>query len=115
MSWFKKLSCFLIVLSALSFSAGDAFAQNVFKLDFMKTSGKFGTWVQKQAENFENAMKEIGESQFATFIGKGIEAAKKGIAFAKEKLEELASALGISKSCINHRLRKIESIARGEL
>ena len=33
----------------------------------------------------------------------------------EEKLEELASALGISKSCINHRLRKIESIARGEL
>lgn len=89
MTWLKKLSCFLIVLSALSFSGGDAYAQNVFKLDFFKTPGKFGTWVQKQAENFENAMKEIGESQFATFIGKGIEAAKKGIKFAKEKMDEI--------------------------
>lgn len=33
----------------------------------------------------------------------------------EEKLEELAKLLGISKSCINHRLRKIESIARGEI
>lgn len=32
-----------------------------------------------------------------------------------EKLEELAKTLGISKSCINHRLRKIESVARGEI
>lgn len=33
----------------------------------------------------------------------------------EEKLDELAKLLGISKSCINHRLRKIESIARGEI
>lgn len=33
----------------------------------------------------------------------------------EEKLEKLAEILGISKSCINHRLRKIESIARGEI
>ena len=85
MSWFKKLSCFLIILSALTVSGETAYAQNIFKLDFAKTPSKFSDWVQKQAENFQNAMKEIGESQFATFIGKGIEAAKKGIKFAKEK------------------------------
>lgn len=32
----------------------------------------------------------------------------------EEKLDDLAERLKISKSCINHRLRKIESIARGE-
>lgn len=35
--------------------------------------------------------------------------------FPEEKLDELANKLGISKSCINHRLRKIESIAKGEI
>ena len=33
----------------------------------------------------------------------------------EEKLDELATRLNISKSCINHRLRKIESIAKGEI
>lgn len=101
MNWIKKISCFLIVLSALSFSGGDAYAQNVFKLDFFKTPGKFATWVQKQAENFENAMKEIGESQFATFIGKGIESAKKGIQFAKDKLNETKNLFKKVKDGIN--------------
>ena len=101
MSWAKKLSCFLIVLSALTFSGGDAYAVNVFKMDFGRIPGKFGDWVQKQAENFENAMKEIGESQFATFIGKGVEAAKKGIAFAKEKMEQAKALFNKVKKAID--------------
>ena len=101
MSWAKKLSCFLIVLSALTFSGGDAYAVNVFKMDFGRIPGKFGDWVQKQAENFENAMKEIGESQFATFIGKGVESAKKGIAFAKEKMEQAKALFNKVKKAID--------------
>ena len=101
MSWVKKLSCFLIILSALTFSGGDAYAQNVFKLDFGRIPTKFGDWVQKQSENFENAMKEIAESQFATFIGKGVEAAKKGIAFAKEKMEQAKALFNKVKKAID--------------
>ena len=101
MSLLKKLSCFLIALSVLSFSGGDAYAQNVLKMDFLKTGGKFGNWVQKQAENFEKSMKEIGESQFATFIGKGIEAAKKGIQFAKEKMNEVKKMYAKAKEAVN--------------
>ncbi len=101
MSWFKKLSCFLIILSALTFSGETAYAQNVFKLDFAKTPTKFGDWVQKQADNFQNAMKEIGESQFATFIGDGIKAAKKGLAFAKEKMEEVKTFIKKVKDTVD--------------
>lgn len=84
----KKIGYFLIILSVLAFSGSNAYAQNVFKLDFIKTSQKFSIWVQKQAENFENAIKEISESQFATFIGKGIDAAKKAITFVQDKVKE---------------------------
>lgn len=99
MNWAKKLSCFLIILSALSFCGGDAYAQNIFKGDFLKTGGKFGVWVQKQAENFEQAMKEIAESQFATFIGKGIDAAKKGMAYIQEKLKVVKAVIkGVQKT-----------------
>ena len=85
----KKLSYFLVILSVLIFGAGDTYAQNVMKVDFVKTSQKFSIWVQKQAENFENAMKEIAESQFGTFIGKGIDAAKQAFKFVKEQLQRV--------------------------
>ena len=101
MSWVKKFSCFLIILSALTFSGRDAYALNVFKFDISRICPNFGTWVQKQQENFENAMKEITESQFAVFIGKGIEAAKKGIAFAKEKMEEAKALFNKVKETID--------------
>ena len=101
MNVLKKLSCFLVVLSVLSFSGGDAYAQNVLKMDFLKTGGKFGNWVQKQAENFEKAMKEIGESQFATFTGKGIDAAKKGMQFAKDKMNEVKNIYTKANETVN--------------
>ena len=34
--------------------------------------------------------------------------------FPEDSLDSLAQKIGISKSCLNHRLRKIESIAKGE-
>ena len=80
----KKLSYLLVILSVLVFSGSNAYAQNILKMDILRTSQRFSIWVQKQAENFEQAMKEIAESQFGTFIGKGIEAAKKGIQFVNE-------------------------------
>ena len=101
MNVLKKLSCFLVVLSVLSFSGGDAYAQNVLKMDFLKTGGKFGNWAQKQAENFEKAMKEIGESQFATFTGKGIDAAKKGMQFAKDKMNEVKNIYTKANETVN--------------
>lgn len=96
----KKLSYFFIILSALIFGGGDAYAQNILKMDLTRTSQRFAIWVQKQAENFQQAMKEIAESQFGTFIGKGIEAAKKGFAFAKEKLDQAKELYGKVKKRI---------------
>ncbi|MBR2921994.1 MAG: hypothetical protein IKC10_01595 [Alphaproteobacteria bacterium] len=101
MNVLKKLSCFFIVLSALSFCGNDVYAQNVLKMDFLKTGGKFGNWVQKQAENFEKSMKEIGESQFAVFIGKGIDAAKKGIQFARDKFNEVRNIYNMARETVN--------------
>lgn len=97
----KKLSYFLIILSALIFGGGDAYAQNIFKMDLVRTSQRFSIWVQKQGENFEQAMKEIAESQFATFIGKGIDAAKKGLKFVQDKMQEAKDLYGKAKQKID--------------
>ncbi len=64
--------------------SGDAYAQDIFKLDISKTGGKFADWVQKQQENYQTVMEQISESQFATFIGDGIKAAKEGIKYAQD-------------------------------
>lgn len=101
MKRFKKLGFFLIILSALSFSGSNAYALNVFKLDLTRIPTKFGDWIQKQADNFENAMKEIAESQFAQFIGNGIQAAKEGIAFAKEKVQEVKDVINKPKEVVD--------------
>ena len=101
MKMIKKLSYFLVILSVLIFGAGDTYAQNVMKVDFVKTSQKFSIWVQKQAENFENAMKEIAESQFGTFIGKGIDAAKQAFKFVKEQLQRVKELYKTAKKLYN--------------
>ena len=80
----KRFCCFLIILSAVILSGSNAYAQNVFKTDVVKTNQKFTIWVQQQSENFQKSIKEISESQFGSFVGKGVEAAKKGIKFAKD-------------------------------
>ena len=90
-----------MILSALVFSGNNAYAQNILKMDIVRTSQRFAIWVQKQAENFEQAMKEIAESQFGTFIGKGIDAAKKGLQFVKDKLQQAKELYGKVKDKIN--------------
>lgn len=84
MKYFSKISCFLIVLSVMSLVGTMSSAQDVMKIDSGKTGGKFADWAQKQQENYQNTVEQISESQFATFVGDGIKAAKSGIKFAKD-------------------------------
>ena len=72
----------LILLTV--FVGSNAIAQDIFKIDISKTGGKFSDWVQKQQENYQTVMEQISESQFATFIGDGIKAAKEGIQYAQD-------------------------------
>ena len=68
------------------------------------------------AQRQVSAITELIESgKLDTLDEKLREVALLRLQYPEEKLDELASKLGISKSCINHRLRKIESIARGEI
>ena len=101
MSCIKKLNCFLVILSAVIFCGNNAYAFNPIKVDPLKTSFKFGDLVQKQAEVFEEKMKEIGESQFATFIGNGIEASKKGAAFMQENIKKARDAVDVVKKTVD--------------
>lgn len=78
----KNIILSLILLT--TFVSSDAIAQDIFKLDISKTGGKFSDWVQKQQENYQTVMEQISESQFATFIGDGIKAAKEGIKYAQD-------------------------------
>ena len=81
----SKIWQVLLVATVLIFASPDAMSQNIFKLDFSKTAGKFADWVQKQYENFQSTMEQISQSQFATTIGDGIKSAKEGVAWAKEQ------------------------------
>lgn len=62
----------------------DAYAQDVFTDDPTETNSKFSDWVNKQKHNFEETKEQLGQSQLATTIGKGVEAGKKGIKFVKD-------------------------------
>ena len=77
----------MLILTSILLGGVNAHAQNVAKMDISKTGGKFSVWVQKQVTNFQDTMSQISESQFATFIGDGIKAAKQGIAYAKEQYD----------------------------
>ena len=78
----KNMLLSLILLTV--FVGSNAIAQDIFKIDISKTGGKFSDWVQKQQENYQTVMEQISESQFATFIGDGIKAAKEGIQYAQD-------------------------------
>lgn len=87
MLYLSRFSFFMIIFASIILGATDIYAQNVAKMDISKTGGKFSVWVQKQVSNFQDTMSQISESQFATFIGDGIKAAKQGIAYAKEQYD----------------------------
>lgn len=92
MKYLSYINCFLVVLAILAFGSTNGRAQDVMKIDSGKTGGKFADWVNKQHENYQNTVEQISESQFATFVGDGIKAAKNGIAFAKEQYNAVMEA-----------------------
>lgn len=67
----------------------DAYAQDVFTDDPAETNSKFSDWVNKQKHNFEETKEQLGQSQLATTIGKGVEAGKKGINFVKDTIGDV--------------------------
>ncbi len=67
----------------------DAYAQDVLTDDPTETNSKFSDWVNKQKHNFEETKEQLGQSQLATTIGKGVEAGKKGIKFVKDKIGDV--------------------------
>ncbi len=67
----------------------DAYAQDVFTDDPTETNSKFSDWVNKQKHNFEETKEQLGQSQLATTIGKGVEAGKKGINFVKDTIGDV--------------------------
>ena len=97
----KRSIYFLLTLFVIVFYGSDSCAQNIFKLDFWKTPGKFGTQVQKQSENYEAAVKEIAETQQSSCIGDGIKSAKDGFKAAKEKMKEIKNVMKTVKDKIS--------------
>ncbi len=75
----------------------EAIAQNPAKVDPPKTGQRFASWCKKQQNNFQNTMNSIKESQFATFIGDGIKAAKDGIAYVQQGIQYAKDALEAAK------------------
>ncbi|MBE6453964.1 MAG: hypothetical protein E7017_03660 [Alphaproteobacteria bacterium] len=67
----------------------DAYAQDVLTDDPTETNSKFSDWVNKQKHNFEETKEQLGQSQLATTIGKGVEAGKKGINFVKDTIGDV--------------------------
>lgn len=67
----------------------DAYAQDVFTDDPAETNSKFSDWVNKQKHNFEETKEQLGQSQLATTIGKGVEAGRKGINFVKDTIGDV--------------------------
>jgi len=62
-----------------------------------------------------NAIKELKESGRYNLLDEKLKVvADARVENETESLETLATMLNLSKSCLNHRLRKIESIAKGE-
>ncbi len=95
-----KIWQILLVAIVLVFASSNVMAQNIAKLDFGKTGGKFADWVQKQYENFQSTMEQISQSQFATTIGDGIKAAKEGAAWAKEQYSSAMKLYNDTKDAV---------------
>ena len=95
-----KIKEVIFIYAVICFSAIDALAQDVFKLDFSKTGGKVSDFVQKQQENYQEIMGQISESQFATTIGKGIDAAKQGVSFAKDNFNAAVGFVNETKESV---------------
>lgn len=100
MLYLSRFSFFMIIFASIILGATDIYAQNVAKMDISKTGGKFSVWVQKQVSNFQDTMSQISESQFATFIGDGIKAAKQGIAYAKEQYDAAMKFYNDTKNAV---------------
>ena len=85
----RLFNTLIILLTAITFFFKiDVYAQDVLTDDSTETGGKFSDWVNKQKENFEDTKQQISQSQLATTIGKGVDAAKKGINFVKETISD---------------------------
>lgn len=89
MKFFRKIMCFLIVLIGLLafYRPADAFVSPI-NIDVAKTSSAFTNWVQRQGDNLQKVLNNIGESQFGTFIGEGIKQGKEMVSFTKDKIGE---------------------------
>lgn len=79
----KKIIFLLIAALFINFSiVGDSYA--FAQVDGGKAGSKIGEFFGKMKEKGEAAFKWVSESKFGKFVGKGIKAAKDGIAFAKD-------------------------------
>ncbi len=88
MKYCSWINCFLVVLALMiSCVPSEAIAQDVMKSDPPKAGQRFSSWCKKQQDNYEKTMNSIKESQFATFIGDGIKAAKQGIAYVQQGMK----------------------------
>ena len=89
MKLFRKIMCFLIVLIGLLafYRPAGAFVSPI-NIDVAKTSSAFTNWVQRQGDNLQKVLNNIGESQFGTFIGEGIKQGKEMVSFTKDKIGE---------------------------
>ncbi len=104
---------FLIILAVVILNAQTACAQNPFKLDISKTAGKISDGIQKIQENFQTTMEQISESQFATFIGNGIKAAKDGINYAKETYQKVVETYqGVKDAVVNSKEYEIAMLSK---
>lgn len=87
MKFSKKTGCLLIVLGVLTTQPKTVCAQ--ISIDIPKGVQKVIDGVKEQFIVFQDAIKGISESQFATMVGNGIDAAKKGIAFSKNLYKDV--------------------------
>ncbi len=87
MKFSKKTACLLIVLGVLTAQPKTVCAQ--ISIDIPKGVQKVIDGVKEQFIVFQDAIKGISESQFATMVGNGIDAAKKGIAFSKNLYKDV--------------------------
>lgn len=87
MKFSKKTGCLLIVLGVLTTQPKTVCAQ--ISIDVPKGVQKVIDGVKEQFIVFQDAIKGISESQFATMVGNGIDAAKKGIAFSKNLYKDV--------------------------
>ena len=87
MNLWRKTGCLLFVAGGLMLLPEISHAQ--ISIDIPKGVQKIGEGIKEQFIVFQDTVKGISESQLATFIGNGIDAAKKGMKFSKDLYKDI--------------------------